>query len=345
MKTRTLLVDSNYLLKRSFHGAKNTNTNKFGSIGGLYSFYTTIRKLIKQHSINKTVLFWDGENGGIYRNRLDREYKANRKSKEWYRKIEMSSAEIRREQEKEESILKQRKRIQAYGEELFLRQIEVDQIEADDLIAYYSINYNKNEDIFLFSNDRDFAQLLEHNITILFPNKDKPITKDNYLLEFGHHYLNALTMKILCGDVSDNIKGINGLKETTILKHFPDVGFKYTPVRDICKQSKLINEQRQQDKKKPLKVLNEIITNIDRLKLNHKLMNLSEPMLNSQAVEELQQLAMPLSPEGRSSKNLYDMMAQDEFLLVYGGSFVSYVEPFYSVIMAEKQRFMDYMKK
>lgn len=100
MKTRTLLVDSSYLLQRSFHGAKDIYTKSFGHCGGLYSFLTTIRKLIKDHMINKVVLVWDGEGGGIYRHRIDREYKANRKNKEWYRKIEMTAAEIRREKRK-----------------------------------------------------------------------------------------------------------------------------------------------------------------------------------------------------------------------------------------------------
>ena len=63
MKTRTLLVDSSFLLKRSLFGAKNVYTNKFGHIGGLYSFYTKLRKLIKENSINKVILVWDGENG------------------------------------------------------------------------------------------------------------------------------------------------------------------------------------------------------------------------------------------------------------------------------------------
>ena len=65
MKIRTLLVDSSYLLKRSFHGAKNTHTANFGHIGGLYSFLTTVRKFIKEYWINKVVLVWDGENGGL----------------------------------------------------------------------------------------------------------------------------------------------------------------------------------------------------------------------------------------------------------------------------------------
>jgi len=345
MKIRTLLVDSSYLLKRSFHGAKDTYSVNFGHIGGLYSFLTTIRMLIKEHMINKVVLVWDGEGGGIYRHRIDKEYKANRKTKEWYKKIEMTEAEIRREKEKEESLLKQRKRIQAYAEELFLRQIEVDNIEADDIIAEYCLrNYDK-EEIFLYSNDRDFAQLLDLNITIIFPNIEKPITKYNYLMYFDHHYTNALTIKIICGDTADNIKGIDDVGEKTLLKYFPELKYKQLTVREICTKADLINKERIINKKKPIKSLENILKNIDRLKINYKLVNLKEPMLNELAIDELNQLEMPLSPENRGSKNLFKMMQEDGFLSIYGSTFPNYVEPFYTVIMNEQQLLTEYLKK
>ena len=73
-------------MRQSIFG-KDVQTTKFGHIGGLYSFLTTIRKLIKEHMINKVVLVWDGEGGGIYRHRIDRDYKANRKHKEWYKMV------------------------------------------------------------------------------------------------------------------------------------------------------------------------------------------------------------------------------------------------------------------
>lgn len=344
MKTRTLLVDSSNLLKRSFHGAKDTHTTAFGHIGGLYQFITTTRMLIKEHMINKVVLVWDGEAGGIYRHRIDKEYKANRKSKEWYKKIEMTAAEIRREKEKEQSILKQRMRIKAYAEELFLKQIEVDNIEADDLIAKYCIEHNNIEEIFLYSNDRDFAQLLDLNITILFPNIKVPVNKTNYIMHFDHHYSNALTLKIICGDTADNIKGIEGIGEDTLLKLFPELKFKHLSVREICGKAEEINKERVLNKKKPLKSLENLLNNIDRLKTNFKLINLREPMLNEEAIEELQQLEMPLSPENRGSKQLYKLMMEDEFLKVYGSTFVQYVEPFYTVIMYEKQLLTEYRK-
>jgi hypothetical protein len=125
MKTRTLLIDSSYLLQRSFHGAKDTYTQEFGNIGALYQFFTTTRKLVKDHMVNKVILLWDGEDGGIDRYNIDNDYKSNRKNKKWHKKIEMTDAEIKKENEKKESILKQRMRVQAYAEELFLRQIEI----------------------------------------------------------------------------------------------------------------------------------------------------------------------------------------------------------------------------
>ena len=345
MKIRTLLVDSSYLLKRSFHGAKDVHTNKFGHIGGLYSFMTTIRRMIKEKMINKVVLVWDGENGGVYRHQIDAAYKANRKDKTWHGRIEMTEAEIKREIEKEESILKQRKRIQAYAEELFLRQIEVDDIEGDDLIAAYCARNYEKEDIYLYTNDRDFSQLLEYGITILFENIEAPVTRNNFFYYFNYHYSNALAMKIICGDVSDNIEGIAGLKEKTLLKHFPQMQFKKMTVRDICREADRINQQRVAEKKKPLKALVALLENIDRLKMNYKLINLNEPFLNEEAIEELEQLAMPLSPDDRGSKNLLKMMNEDEYLSVYNSTFVNYVEPFYTVIMNEKQLLKEYVKK
>lgn len=345
MKIRTLLVDASYLLKRSFHGAKDTYTNKFGHIGGLYGFMTMLRKLIKDHKINKVVLAWDGENGGIFRYDIDEEYKANRKSKEWYGKIELSEHEIRREKEKEQSILKQRKRIQAYAEELFIRQIEVDEIEADDIIAAYCHENHNVEDILIYTNDRDFAQLLKLDITILFGNITQPVNKINYMMYFEHHHTNALVMKIITGDSADNIKGVDNLKEKTLLKHFPELKYKPLTVREICKMADDLNKERVSNKKKPLKVFENLLNSVERLKINYKLVNLDEPILNEKAIEELEQLKIPLSPEGRGSKYLYKMMLEDEFLKVYGSTFVNYVEPFYTVIMNEKQLLKEYNKK
>jgi 5'-3' exonuclease len=185
---------------------------------------------------------------------------------------------------------------------------------------------------------------LDLNITILFANIDMPITKANYSLQFGHHYTNALIMKVITGDVADNIAGIKGIGEDMLLKHFPDMRYKKYTVREICKEADKMNKERVLSGQKPLKIFENLLGNIDRLIMNYKLVNLREPFLNTEAREELEQLKMPLNPTDRGSKNLIKMMNEDEFLTIYTGTFPNYVEPFYVVIEHEKELLKEYNK-
>jgi 5'-3' exonuclease len=344
MKAKTLLVDASYLLKRSFHGVKNGHTNA-GHIGGVYGFLTKIRKFIKDLKVNKVVLVWDGENGGIQRHRLYHPYKSNRKDKTWYQPIELTDEEIKRELEKDQSILAQRKRVQAYSEELFLRQLEVNEIEADDLIAEYCKRYHKEEEIILYTNDKDFLQLLELDIYIYLESVGELIEAGNFFNYFKFFYKNALTMKIICGDTSDVIPGVSGLQETTLLKYFPELIDTPVKVRDLCRKAVQINEDRQKEKKKPIQALKNLTeqSTVEQLKVNYQLMNLSDPFLNDEAYQALNGLELPLSDVDRGTKNLYPMMVQDDFLSLYSnfGNFADYVTPFYTVVAREK----DLLKK
>ena len=65
-RTKTLLVDGNVLMKRSYNGAKNVY-HKDKHIGGIFAFYSTLRKLVVEHKIDKIVITWDGERGGTLR--------------------------------------------------------------------------------------------------------------------------------------------------------------------------------------------------------------------------------------------------------------------------------------
>jgi len=153
-------------------------------------------------------------------------------------------------------------------------------------------------------------------------------------------------MKIICGDTADNIAGVGGIKEEGLVKQFPELKFKTLTVREICQKADEIQQKRILNKKKPLIALQNLISQegVKRLKTNFELTNLRKPMLNEQAEEELLQLEIPLSPEDRGSKNLYNMMIEDEFLTVYSSTFPNYVEPFYTVIMNEKQLLTEYYK-
>lgn len=354
MEVRTLLIDGSSLFKRSFDGAKDSYT-KQGFMGGLYGFLTTTRMLVRDYQRNKVVIAWDGENGGLYRYQIDPAYKANRKSKSWHEKIELTEAEIKREEEKDRSVLYQRQRIKAYGEELFFRQIQIDEIEADDLIAAYCLKNAAKEDIILATNDQDFLQLLTLGIKIRLLTKKILLTAGNFFLYYPYNVNNALILKILCGDSSDNIQGIKGVQEKTLFKYFPDLLTRPMTVREICQQAAKINEERGKDnlngvkkkKEKPIQALTNIVEGIERLKLNYLLTNLSKPFLNEQAEEELKQLEFPLDEENRGLSNLHKLMNEDDFLSLFSnyGDFTSYVEPFSTVVSREKELYKKFLKK
>ena len=56
-----------------------------------------------------------------------------------------------------------------YLEEMFIRQVLVDENEADDLISFYC-QIAENEKITIFSGDRDLTQLISENVSIYSPN-------------------------------------------------------------------------------------------------------------------------------------------------------------------------------
>jgi 5'-3' exonuclease len=347
IKATTLLIDGNFLIKRSYNGAKHVYNNN-RHIGGLYQFLIQLRSLIRKFNINKVVVFWDGENSGKLRYDLYERYKANRESKEWYTPIMLTTSEIYKQEQEKESFLWQLTRVKQYLEELFIRQIEVDKIESDDLISYYCKKYHEDENIIIYSNDRDLCQLLEYsNVSIFIANKKQLINKNTYYLLFNHHVSNLTVIKTICGDSSDNISGIEGVGETTLLKYFPDIKIKPVKANDIIKQSKIINEQRILNKKKPIKALDNIVNGIfkdlgelglEGYKTNYKIINLLEPLLTREAMAELVlQSEQPLDIENRGEKNLLNMIVEDGVLNEYGSDFIRFHEPFYPVILREKE--------
>ena len=192
---RTLIVDGNSLLNTGFHGIKNMYNGE-DHIGGLYHFLNTLRKLIDEYLITKVVVFWDGEDNTKLRKKLYPEYKSNRKKKS-------------RNIEDIESYAKQKVRTQEYLEELYVRQSTFKFCEADDGISYYCEKALEEEKIVLTS-DRDLLQLISpttslHIISLnkLFKFEDKVPLDGIYI-----PHQNVRLVKTICGDSSDNIKGI-----------------------------------------------------------------------------------------------------------------------------------------
>lgn len=326
--TKTLVIDGNVLMKRSYNGAKHVY-HKGEHIGGIFQFYSTLRKIVVEHKIDKVIIMWDGERGGTLRLDYYPEYKGNRPrffDKEYEQ---------------------QKLRVKQYAEELFIRQYEHPDVEADDLMAYYCQNKKKGEDVIIYTNDRDLCQMISEEVSIFLADKKQLVGVGNYRWYFQHHYKNAGLIKIMEGCTSDFIKGVDGVTENTLLKHFPQLKDREVTLEEIFENSRTIQEERG---KKPLVVIDNILSGKSKgvhrggvYEINKKIIDLNNPLLTEEAKESvIDMVNLPIDPDGRDQKNVLKMMLEDGIMYAIPGGengYLGYMEPFVKLIKKEKLNF------
>jgi len=327
---KTLLIDGANLMKIGFHGVKDLYSD--GShLGAIYHFINTIRKFLEEHNYDKVVVMWDAENSSSARKELYPQYKGNRKQ-------DMNEYKL-------ESYLTQNARIKEYLEEVFVRQVEIPHNEGDDLISYYC-KIAINEEITIFSSDKDLTQLISDKVSVYSPNS-KQYFKQGDMITINKvqipHY-NVLTCKILTGDNSDNINGIEGLGEKTLVKLFPDMLVKPCTVDEIRVNAVNIMQE------KKSKVLENILTGKTKSGIlgeefyltNKKIVDLSNPLITENAKKLVEQIITDtIDPTDRGYKNLMRMMMEDglfKYLPKNDEAWVNFLTPFMKLIRKEKRK-------
>jgi DNA polymerase-1 len=329
---KTLLVDGDNLFKIGFHGVREFFVDG-NHIGGVYHFLNTLRKQLDEHNYDKVIVFWDGDGNSSQRREIYPKYKLNRRQ-------DMNEFKL-------ESYHIQKQRVKEYLEECFVRQIRVDNNESDDLIAYYC-QMAKDENKTVFTADKDLLQLIDSTTSIFSPMVKETYKMGDKVSVMGHKvpHQNILTLKVIMGDKSDNIDGIERLGEKTFLKFFPEVLDQEVSVDDILsKTNQLLQEN---ENNKALQNLVKGKTKDGELgdsffEVNKRIVDLSNPMITEEG-KELVQLYYreTMDPEGRGSKNLIRMMTDDgffKFLPKTDEAFLNFVRPFMKLTRKEKRKF------
>lgn len=361
-KFTTLLIDGSNLLELSISADRRMSSN--GKIvGGIYQFLLQLKIMLKKANFEYVYVFWDGDRSGQLRFNLLPEYKSNRDKnyddtelsdymKEVnkrinYMKNKFSSNKIEDKKTEKEIFFEQRTVIMDSLEELFIRQCMCDEVEADDLIAYYVANKKNNERIVIMSNDRDLTQLISDDVIVYIQDMKKFINTKNHTSEIGYNYQNVLLKKVLCGDASDNIKGIKLFGEKTLFNNFSDIKTRKVTLEEVILKAKKINNDRISEKKKPLqwaKNIVEIITDSSAgtklYEINKKIIDLKNPLLTKDAECLMHDIMYaPLDPDGRSLTNLYNILTK------YGvedfsdeNTFSNFFIDFQYIIEKEKRR-------
>jgi len=330
--TKTLLVDGNNLMKIGFHGVKDY-FHKGKHIGAIWHFLNTLRKFLEDNNYNKVVVFWDSDTNSSQRRLIYPKYKLNRRD---------LSNEI-----KQDSYEEQKQRVKQYLEEMFVRQLEVENSEADDLIAYYC-QISEDENKTIFSSDRDLTQLISEKVTIYSPSTKRYYKMGDTIKmsDFEVPHYNVKTIKILTGDSSDNIDGIFYLGEKTLIKFFPELLEKEVELSDILsKGEKLLKENK--DNKSLQNLLSgktkEGIFGDEYYAINKKLIDLDEPLINQEGKELVSSYySESLDPDGRGYKNLIRMMMEDgifKYLPKTDDNWIYFLKPFLKLTRKEKTKF------
>jgi DNA polymerase-1 len=326
---KTLLVDGDNLFKIGFHGAKDVY-NDGAHVGGVFHFVNILRKFLEEHNHDKVVVFWDGDSNSSIRKSIYPPYKANRRQ-------DMNEY-------KYESYLYQKSRVKQYLEEIFVRQVEMVSNEADDLIAYYC-KISKDENIIIFSADKDLTQLISERVTIYSPIS-KQYYKNGDMITINKvdipHY-NVLLTKIFTGDKSDNISGIEGLGEKTLIKYFPQVQEKPCTIDEILDYARNIPQ------KKPIKTLVNLLEGKTKSTIfgeqfyitNKTIVDLGNPLITDDGKELVEQiLTDTIDPTDRGYKNLMRMMMEDglfKYLPKNDEAWVNFLKPFMKLTRKEKR--------
>lgn len=333
-----LLVDGDNLLTIGFYGVKNY-FYKGEHIGGIYHVLNTLRKSFESHRLDKIVVFWDGENGADTRKKMYHQYKANRRER------------IRTDNEKE-SYIRQRRRVQQYLEELYVRQGEFEFCETDDCIAYYT--QNSDENTIVYSSDGDLAQLVSDTTKVYNPSHRQLYEQDDIIL-YEHqevHIQNVKIIKMLCGDRSDNIAGIKNLGIKKLLTLFPEIKERPVTLQEIIDKSNQLFEENKYNA-----TVKNLLTGVTKygvfgeefFTLNESIVSLDQPFLTDEARETITALIHEeLDPEGRSYRNTIKMMREDGMYSVLPKSddaLPNFLNPFLRLTRKEKNKRVIKIKK
>jgi len=213
-----LIIDGLNTFLRSFTMINHINPDG-AHIGGLTGFLKSLGYAVRTIDPTKVVIVFDGIGGSNNKRNLYPEYKANRN------KSRMTNYNIFSDKEEEsESINNQMGRLIQYLQCLPVSIICIDGIEADDVMGYLAIKFEKyqaTKQVTLMSSDKDFLQLLSPKTQVYSPTKKKIYQPKDILEEFGVSHHNFINYKMLMGDASDNLPGILGLGPKKLIKLFP----------------------------------------------------------------------------------------------------------------------------
>lgn len=204
MKT-LLLVDGSSYLYRAFHALPDLRNRKNEPTGAIHGVLSMLRRLHKDYQPDYSACVFDAK-GKTFRDELYPEYKAHRPAMPHDLAVQIEPLHAC---------------IRAMGWPMLI----VEGVEADDVIGTLAKQaVKKNMRCIISTGDKDIAQLVEPNITLVNTMSNEVLDEANVLAKFGVPPERMLDYLMLVGDTADNVPGVHKVGPKTAVKWLAEYG-------------------------------------------------------------------------------------------------------------------------
>ena len=193
---RLILVDGSGYIFRAYHALPPMARADGTPVNAVYGFSNMLMKLMddlldKNETELIAVIFDAGR--VTFRNDIYPEYKANR-------------------DETPEDLIPQFDLIRDATRAFNVAAVQMKGFEADDLIATYArMGKEQGLKVTVVSADKDLMQLVDDDIEMLDPMKQRIIGPEQVIEKFGVLPEKVIDVQALAGDSSDNVPGVPGI--------------------------------------------------------------------------------------------------------------------------------------
>jgi len=184
-----ILVDGSSYLFRAYHALPPLTNSRGEPTGAIVGVLNMLRRLVDEYQPEYIAVVFDAP-GGSFRNQIYSEYKANRPP---------MPDDLRDQIQPLHDI------IQAMGLPLIIEK----GVEADDVIGTLALQAQQHGlDTLISTGDKDMAQLVNQQVTLINTMSDKITDRDGVVEKFGVTPEQIIDYLALVGDTSDNIPGV-----------------------------------------------------------------------------------------------------------------------------------------
>ncbi len=254
------LIDGSGFIFRAYYAmaysGQKAMTNPDGvPIGAVFGFTNILLKLLKDYHAPYIAVIFDAARKN-FRNDIYPEYKANR-------------------DETPEDLIPQFPLVKKATEAFDIPAIELEGYEADDLIAAYAkLAKAKGKKVVIVSSDKDLMQLVDNDVRMLDPMKNKWIGEKEVIEKFGVPPNKVVDVQSLAGDSTDNVPGVPGIGVKTAAQLINEYG----DLESLLSRAEEIKQPKRRES---------LIENTEMARISKKLVRLDDEAPVPVAIEDL----------------------------------------------------------